>query len=186
MTQTQSRPPMAASDEATSNQLRLAREQGDAFERALKQMTEHEAHGAEQRAGDYLIGYAVEHAEGMYELHDGELRWMEPRDENAHLEIVVRDAGDGRFIPGLAVHATLIDGEGREVGTHEQPFLWHPWLYHYGRNWRVPGSGAYTLRVRVEAPTFCRHDKTNGQRYARPAEVEFQRVQIETGQKHSA
>ncbi|NIR39994.1 MAG: hypothetical protein GWN07_29510 [Actinobacteria bacterium] len=175
---------MEPSDEATDAALKLARDQGDAMERALKHMTEEEAtDGGEQHAGDYRVGYAVEKAEGLYHMRDGHLRWEEPTDENVHVEVSVRDAADGRFIPGLTVHATLIDPDGQEVGTHTQPFLWHPWLYHYGRNWRVPGDGAYTLRVRVDAPTFHRHDRINGDRYADPVEVEFRGVRIVTGQK---
>ncbi len=77
----------------------------------------------------------------MYEWRDGELVWHEPQDENVHLEISVRDAGDGRFVPCVRVIATLIHADGTEVGTHEQPLLWHPMLYHYGRNWRVARGG---------------------------------------------
>jgi len=175
-----------ASDEANQEQLRLAREQGEALQRAIDNMTKKEAHdGGEQSAGDYLIGYAVEEAGGLYHLQDGELRWHEPQDENVHVEVAVRDGADGRFIPGLEVYATLIDGEGREVGTHRQPFLWHPWLYHYGRNWQVPEDGEYTLKVRVEIPDFPRHDKENGRRFAEPVEVEFEGVKVKTGQKKS-
>lgn len=180
------KPPMQSSDEANQKQLEMARAQGDALQRALEHMTQQEAHdGAEKRAGDYLVGYAVEEAEGMYHLRDGALEWQEPQEENVHLEVSVRDAADGRFIPGLAVHATLVDEQGREVGTHRQPFLWHPWLYHYGRNWRVPGDGTYTLRVRIDVPDFPRHDKVNGRRYAEPVEVTFTDVAIKTGQKKS-
>ena len=180
-----SNPPMVASDEATSQQLKLARAQGEAFGRSVEHMTQQEAHGAEIRAGDYLIGYAVEKAEGMYSLVDGELAWHNPTDENVHVEVVVRDGADGRFVPGLTVYATLVDGKGNELGTHQQPFLWHPWLYHYGRNWQVPGPGTYSLRGRVEPPTFMRHDKENGRRYAYPVQVEFRNVKIDPGQKLS-
>lgn len=180
-----SKPPMRSSDEANQEQLKLAREQGRAYQDALRNMTKKEAQGAEQHVGDYKVGYAVEEAEGMYELRDGTLQWSEPKDENLHVEIAVRDASDGRFIPGLAVQATLIGPDGKEVGTHEQPFLWHPWLYHYGRNWRVPGDGEYTLRVHIEAPRFGRHDKKNGKRYEKPVDVEFKGVKVETGQKKS-
>jgi hypothetical protein len=173
------------SDEAKQQQIALAKGQGEAFQRAVDNMTQKTAHGAERRVGDYLIGYAVEDAEGMYHLRDGKLEWAEPSDENAHVEIVVRNAVDGRFLPGLTVHATLVDSGGKEVGTHEQPFLWHPWIYHYGRNWRVPSDGVYTLRVRVEAPQYPRHDKINGKFYAEPAEVTFENVRIKTGQKRS-
>ena len=70
-----------------------------------------------------------------------------------------------------------------EIGTHHQPFVWHPWLYHYGRNWRVPGDGEYILRIRIEAPEFPRHDRVNGRRYATPVDGEFPGVMITTGQK---
>lgn len=182
---TREKPPMVKSDEATEEQLQMARKQGEALEKALRHMIEQEADdGAEQRAGDYLVGYAVEKAEGMYRLDEnGELVWEEPQDENLHLEVSVRDAADGRFIPNLTVHARLIDSSGNDVGLHRQPFIWHPWLYHYGRNWKVPGDGDYTLQVRVEAPNFHRHDKKNGKRYAEDVEVEFGNVKITTGQK---
>jgi hypothetical protein len=62
--------------------------------------------GEEKRAGPYLVGYAIEKAEGMYQPGDnGELVWHEPEEENLHLEVSVRDAADGRFIPELTIHA---------------------------------------------------------------------------------
>lgn len=177
------RPPMEPSDEASESQLDLARDQGSAVERALEHMAEEVAtDGGETRAGDYLVGYAVEEAEGMYHLRDGELVWEEPEDENLHVEVSVRDGSDGRIVPGLDVTATLVGPDGEEVGTHKQPFVWHPWIHHYGRNWAVPGDGSYTLRVRIEAPDFPRHDKKNGKRYAQAVEVEFENVEVETGQ----
>lgn len=178
-------PPMIPSDEATKEQLQMAKAQGEALGKALHHMTHKEAHGEERHAGDYLIGYAVEHAEGMYMMQGGELVWYEPRDENAHIEISVRDAADGRFIPGLTVRLTVLDENENEVGTNIQPFIWHPWLYHYGRNWVLPGDGTYTFHVYIEAPEFMRHDKKNGRRYADSVEIEFQNVRIETGRKIS-
>lgn len=177
-------PPMQPSKEATAETLQMAQEQGKALEKALLHMTRKEADdGDEVPAGDYLVGYAVEKAEGMHEPRGGELEWLEPRDENCHLEVSVRDGADGRFIPALDVKVTLIDAQGHEVGTHRQPFVWHPWLYHYGRNWKVPGDGRYTLRVRIDPPNFARHDKVNGDRFREPVEVTFEGVKIETGQK---
>jgi uncharacterized protein involved in high-affinity Fe2+ transport len=111
--------------------------------------------------------------------------WEEPGDTNAHVEVAVCDAADGRFVPALTVYATLIDSSGKEIGTHQQPFLWRPTLYHYGRDWRLPGDGEYRLRIRIEPPIFPRHDKTNGKRYSQPVEVEFPNVQIKTGRKIS-
>lgn len=176
-------PPMKSSDEASSQQLELAKQQGQALQQALDHMMQKVAHdGGEKSAGEYLVAYAVEAAEGMYQLQDDELVWQEPGDKNVHVEVAVRDGADGRFIPGLTVYATLIDESGQEVGTHQQPFLWHPWLYHYGRNWQVPGDGTYRLKVNIEPPTFMRHDKKNGKRFAAPVEVEFTSVSIKTGQ----
>ncbi len=179
-------PPMKASDEATKATLEMARQQGQALEKALKHMTQEEAtDGGTMAAGDYVVAYAVEDAEGMHVMQGGKLVWTPPEDENCHVEVAVCDGADGRFVPGLKVTATLVDGDGREVGTHEQPFVWHPWLYHYGRNWRVPGDGTYALTVRIEPPTFMRHDKLNGDRYRERVEVTFEGVKIKTGQKKS-
>ena len=177
-------PPMDPStSEATAKQLDLAREQGDAYGRALTHMTTEVAHdGGEQAAGHYRIGYAVEEAEGMYEWTDGALEWRDPGESNVHVEVSVRDAGDGRFVPGVKVLATLVDPHGDDVGTHEQPLLWHPMIYHYGRNWTVGTDGEYTLRVRVEPPTFMRHDEVNGKRFTEPVEVGFTGVKVERGQ----
>jgi hypothetical protein len=168
--------------EASRRQLELAREQGEAYGRALRHMTDDVAgDGGEQEAGHYRIGYAVEEAEGMYEWSGEELVWREPGDANLHLEISVRDAADGRFVPGLRVMATLFDPDGQEVGTHEQPLLWHPMIYHYGRNWNVPCDGDYRLIVRVGPATFMRHDEVNGRRFTEPVEVGFDGVKVERG-----
>ena len=177
------RPPTKSSDEATKKQLALARKQGAAYEAALQHMVQKEAQGSEKHAGDYIVAYAVESAEGMYHREGDELTWQEPQSENVHVEISVRDGADGRFVPGLAVFVTLYDSNGQQIGRHQQPFLWHPWLYHYGRNWTVPGDGQYRLHVRIEPAEFGRHDKENGRRYWKPVEVEFSEVEIETGQK---
>lgn len=176
----------ASSDESSEAQLLLARAEGEAYGRALAEMTQNEADDGDQiEAGDFLVGYAIEEAEGMYSWDDGQLRWTDPTDENAHVEIAVRDARDGRFVPGLEVVVALATSDGHEVGTHEQPFLWHPWLHHYGRNWKVPGDGQYRLAVHIEPAGFMRHDKQNGARFVEPVDVEWPAVTIRTGQKRS-
>jgi Fe2+ transport protein len=172
------------SEEASRFNLALASAQGAAFAAALKHMATFVADdGREVQEGEYLVAYAVEEAEGLYHFRRGKLEWHQPTKENVHVEVVIRDAADGRFIPGLKVFATLIDEKGHEIGTHEQAFLWHPWLYHYGRNWKVPRDGVYTLRIRFAAPEFHRHDRMNGRRFAKGAEVEFTNVNIKTGRK---
>lgn len=158
--------PLVPSDEGDAKGLELGRAQGEALTRTLKHMTDEITHdGRETQHGEYLVAYAVEEAVGMYVPGDGGLEWRPPENENAHVEIAVRDAADGRFIPGLKLEATLTAPDGSEVGTHELPLLWHSYLYHYGRNWRVQGDGDYSLRVRFDPPLFPRHDKKNGHRF---------------------
>ncbi len=177
------RPPMDPNtSEATRAQLDYATAEGDAYGASLTYMTGTVAHdGGERRAGDYLVGYAVEEAEGMYEWVDNEIVWREPGEDNLHVEVAVRDGSDGRFVPMLTVMATLVAPDGTEVGTHEQPLMWHPMIYHYGRNWRVPVDGEYTLRVHIDPPMFMRHDEANGRRFLEPVDVEFTGVKVERG-----
>src|SRR3954447_20123241 len=114
-------PPMDPNtDEAEAKQLDLARQQGESYRRALEYMANDVAHdGGMQAAGEYLIGYAVEEAEGMYDWEGGNSGWHTPDGENLHVEIAVCDAADGRFIPGVKVTGTLVDPEGSEIGSHE-------------------------------------------------------------------
>lgn len=175
---------LTVSDEGDARGLELGRAEGEAFGRILKHMLEDVADGGKEiESGDYLIAYAVEKAEGMYVPTNGNLEWQAPEKENIHIEVAVRDKADGRLIPGLDISVTVLDAKGRQIGTHQHPLLWHPYLYHYGRNWHVPGDGTYSLRVRFPAPQFHRHDKKNGNRFAKGADVTFEGVRLKTGKE---
>jgi hypothetical protein len=176
-------PPMETSEEATPDELDLARKQGEAYAAAVHQMLK-ETQGRQKHVGDYIVAVAVEKAEGMYRLEDVTLKWENPGDTNVHIEVMVADGADGRFIPDLSVEVTVIDGNGNEIDTHAHEFVWHPWLFHYGHNWILPVSGSYTLQVQVAPPLFLRHDKKNGIRYYQPVLVEFENIPIEVGQKN--
>lgn len=178
-------PPEKPSDEADRHQIAMAKREGAAYHASLKYMAYEVADtGGEKHAGDYIVAYAQERAEGMYMWKaEGELEWSEPGDENCHLEISVSDAGDGRFIPYLDIIATLTASDGDVVGPLKIPFLWHPGLYHYGRNIKVPGDGEYKLQITIKPPAFMRHDKVNGKRYARTVDVAFDAVTIKTGKE---
>lgn len=178
-------PPAKPSDEADRHQLKLAKEEGDAYFRSLEYMAKDVADtGDTQHCGDYIVAFAQEEAEGMYTMKDGKLEWTEPaEDENCHFEVAVLDATDRRFIPGLNVTLTVMDEEGTVVGSEHMPFLWHPGLYHYGRNWALPGDGRYTLRIDIPAPDFPRHDKTNGKRFGEAVQATFKNVEVKTGRE---
>jgi hypothetical protein len=171
------------SDEVDERHLELARRAGDCYLEAADHMIEDVADtGDRAEAGGYVVGFAQEDAEGMYRLTGGTLEWEEPdEDENCHLEVIVADAADGRFVPGLEVRAGLQNAEGEGVDPTPIPFVWHPGLYHYGRNLSLPGDGEYTVTVDVKPAEFPRHDRENGDRYAEPVEVQFGGVRIETG-----
>jgi hypothetical protein len=183
MTTAPDRPPLdPGTSEADKRQLELAEAQGEAYGKALDHMAGDVAKGGGERpAGEYLVGYAVEDAEGMYHWTGDGLEWRNPEGENVHLEIAVRDAADGRFVPGVAVQATFVTPGGEELGPYAQELVWHPMLYHYARNWQLPEDGLYGLRVHVDPPTFMRHDEVNGRRFTEPVDVEFSDVRIERG-----
>jgi hypothetical protein len=111
----------------------LAKGQGDAYGRALNTMEKMDDHGLAKRVGDFELEYVLDDAEGLYVFCGEDLEWREPSDANLHVEIVVRDAADGRFVPGLTVYVTLYDQMGKEIGTYHHLFLWHPSRATIGR-----------------------------------------------------
>lgn len=184
-------PPMEKSNEAEPEQLAVARTQGDAYGKALEAMKEEDG-AALAPAGNYVVAFVNEQAEGMYAT-DGSssvdppkgLVWREaPEEANAHLEVAVADGADGRFVPGLDVTVTLLDDD-RELFSQRAPFLWHPFLFHYGFNAKVPGEGPYTVKIHIEPPSWMRHDPKNGKRYGEPVDVVFEDVSFEPGRKPS-
>lgn len=176
--------PERASNEATAKQLGVARAQGDAYAEALKAMAEQEG-AVLTRAGDYLIAFVNEHAEGMYDRTGDQLVWREAAAEaTVHLEVAVADGSDGRFVPGLSVHMDVAQ-EDRVLICTDLPFLWHPFLYHYGSNAVLPGTGPFDVTVQVRAPGFMRHDPVNGRRYPEAVTARFRKVKFACGRKES-
>lgn len=169
---------MATQEPLSAQKDKLRKDQGNAFQAALEYM-QTEAANAQAEVGDYVVTLACEEAEGMYHLMNGELEWMIPApDENQHVEIVVQDKDDMRFLPGLEIWCELFDKDGKSVGKKQQPFIWHPFLDHYGINWVIPGEGDYTAEVTIKAPTYCRHDEFIGKRYAEDLTVKLGPVHL--------
>jgi len=182
---TNTAPPREVTDEASQRGLELAKQAGDAYHRMVEYFVREVAHdGALQEVDDYLVGVAVEEAEPLWHLLGGKLTLTEPAEgANAHLEVVVMDRADHRFIPQLMVQVELSRQGGEQVGTYHLPLLWHPTMFHYGHSVHIPDDGTYTLTVHIEAPTFGRHDTTNGKRYEKPVSVTFEGIQMERGRK---
>lgn len=170
------------SDEVDQTQIDLAKSAGEQYLSALDYMAKRVADtGSMMQAGDYVVAFAQEGAEGMYRVIGGALTWADAAPgTNCHIEIAVLDADDHRFIPSLSIECVLIR-DGKEIVRFTPEFLWHPGLFHYGKDVEVPESGIYDLRVAIAVPTFGRHDKRNGRRYAEPVAVTFKSVHLETG-----
>lgn len=136
--------------------------------------------GAEKKtAGDYQITYRIGPAKGMYEFSAGKLEWKEPQEENAHLDVLVTDAVDGRPLPGLHIVATLLDAKGGQAASNHLPYVWDPQENHYGSNVKVAQSGDYMLQVHVFPATFPRTDKEKGKRFVADVHVQFEGVRID-------
>ena len=110
-------PPAKQTDEAAPHHHRMAQQQGDAYKTAVTHMAEKVAMtGGEAHVGEMIVALALEPAEGMYEWDEGALQWVEPGDQNVHIEVSARDATDNRFIPGLKVHVRVLDEERPDEG----------------------------------------------------------------------
>lgn len=166
-------------------QERLVRAQGEAYKASYDRLMADDPH-AETETDDYRITASFEPAEGMYipDGEDGSLRWRTPvGGENQHFEVIVRDREDGRFVPGLDIRLRLLDAGGTAVADLAIPFIWHPFVLHYGIDGRIPAEGDYTAEVFVAAARFARHDQVRGRRYARDVRVRLGPVHLTPGVK---
>lgn len=161
----------------------LAQHQGITFDAALEKMKEDATHASEE-VEDYIVSVACEEAEGMYMFHGDKLEWMIPaKGENQHIEIVVQDRKDKRFLPGLEITCHVKDDTDTVVAQFATPFVWHPFLFHYGMNCVIPKKGKYTIDVVISKPTFHRHDEEVGLRYKKDVVVSLGPVQLTPGRK---
>lgn len=172
--------------ETMEAQKHLAKGAGKAYANTLKNMYKQANDGRDIVIGDYHLAFAVEYAEGFWDYEHGDFRYKVENDmsgkTNAHVEVAALDAKTGRFLDRLDVTATLLRN-GKQIGTMMEHFMWHPWLYHYGDNWRVPSAGVYDLKVHIEPPAYRRYGKTDGRQFTRPLDYTFTNIKIKTGQK---
>ena len=127
-----------------------------------------------KKVGDYIVSIASEESEGMYEFNNGELQWQTPgKQENQHLEVIVQDADDKRFVPYLNIKVDVLDQSENMIAELNPQFLWHPVANHYGQNYQIPSEGNYSFEVSFDAPAFGRHDEILGKRLVEPVKVKF-------------
>ena len=176
--------------DAAAGQQLLAQAQGDAFHQTTQAMYAQANDGHDKPLGDYHVGYAIEYAEAYWYFPDSTSRKLRYQTHvessavsNGHVEITVLEARTGRFLPGLHITGTVLDEHNQPIATHDVPFMWHPWLYHYGENWRVRGTGTYHLRIHADAPAYRRYGRTAGREFASAIDTEFDNVKITSGQK---
>ncbi len=162
----------------------LVRSQGISFSLALDEMKEEDSY-ASKELDDYLLSVACEKAEGVYNYDQhGQLKWMIPAaGDNQHLEVVVQDVKDKRFIPQLKIEATIITQHNKPLQTIDLPFIWPPFLYHYGTNISIPTEGQYFVRITIKKPNFCRHDQELGKRYQNDVSLTLGPLNLTPGRK---
>jgi uncharacterized protein involved in high-affinity Fe2+ transport len=179
--------PATPLSEKMEAQTRLSKTTGDAYKNTLKEMFHQATDGKDTVSGDYFIAVADEYAEGHWFYKENKFVYMigneQSAKQNAHVEVAVCDAKTGRFLHDLNVVVTLYKGD-QKISMQKVPFMWHPWLYHYGLNWRVPAAGKnYRFMVHFDPPAYRRYGKNMGKQFTNPVDIEFDNLTIKTGQK---
>ncbi len=165
----------------------MAAKAGEAYSNTLQAMYKQANDGSDTISGDYFMAYAIEYSEGYWYVKDDKLIYKTDNEmsaeHNGHVEVSVRDAKTKRFMHDLNVTASLYEPDGSRIGTQKEMFMWHPWLYHYGKNWRVPKGNTYRLAVHIDPPAYRRYGQTTGNQFSHPLDMTFNNVLIKTGQK---
>ncbi len=168
----------------TRDAIDLSRQEGTPVTSALAFESKNSpTHVSQRRVGDYTVSVVFERARGAWQLQAGKLAYATPTSSIGavnHIEISIRDAATGRLLPGLNVRATILDSRKREIDTYAMPFMWHPWMSHYGLNVAVPGNGRYMIRVRAEAPAFRRYGSSALKAFNSAIDVEMRGLRFVT------
>jgi hypothetical protein len=166
---------------AWDNEPALLKPSNAALSAAITALWTQSASGAEQAAGDYFVGYALDYSGAAVHLAGSKLRIQSLLDltgkDNVRLEILARDSRTGRLIPSLKPEASLIAPDGKSYGPGELPMVWNASFNDYQRNARIPNKDAYKLRVHFEVTGIRRWGRQN-ERFALPADVEFENVSL--------
>ena len=155
----------------------LSRQEGTAVASSfLTALRGDPANGSQRRSGGYTVTVLLRRAQGVWISRDDKLVYKPPNSSVGpvnHMEISIRDVTTGRLVPDLNVRATILESRRKEIDTYAVPFMWHPWMNHYGLNVAVPGKGSYIIRVRADAPSFRRYGSSALTKFNRPVDVEL-------------
>jgi hypothetical protein len=161
--------------------MHLARLQGDAYAQAAAHvLSEASGLGAEARVGGYRIGY-IARVEAGTETLGATCEHGDVELGTVSLGVIVRDAADGRFVPGLQVAVTIMEANGSELGCHSHALLWHPVAHQYARDWTLPRVVPLRVRVSVASTPLLRRSEIYSDRLAESVEIEFADVMIPSG-----
>ncbi len=169
-----------ATEAAAAKEAELLKPCNAALSASITALWQQSASGEEKADGDYFVAYAVEAASSSIL---GRRRRNDARDfgdDNARLDVLVRDSRTGRLIPFLAPQASLeTPGELHDKGSLAP--MQHPWLNLYGRYLRLERKTSYRLRITLEAPDFRRWGR-HSERFALPAQVVFEELSLHPSQ----
>jgi hypothetical protein len=170
---------MAEKKTKAKKQDELVKKQGDALIASANLYMEDMIHTV-KKSHDYIVTVAFGSPDGRYmPQSDGSLDWDMPEGfSNMHVEVVVQDRDDKRFVPYLDVSVRILDQNDNPVTESEAPFMWHPYVFHYGMDTVIPEEGDYTIEVTIKKPDFGRHHKDHGKRYADDVTIKLGPVKL--------
>lgn len=137
--------------------------------------------GGQTTVGPWRIGYVVEAAEPWYQAESGRQHFRQAAPgETHHIEIIPIEAATGRIVPDVPIHVDVLDAAGNVVDSKALNFYYAE-FFHYANNFSIPQAGTYTLRAKLDPPTFLRHGEEAEQpALAEGAEVTFTGVELKT------
>jgi hypothetical protein len=170
---------MAEKKTKEKRQEELAKKLGDLINTSYAAHLEDLAHSV-KRTGDYIVTVAFENARGQYvKQTNGEIDWEDPAQFGMfHVEVIVQDRDDKKFIPHLDVFVRIYDKNNELVTESSAPYIWHPYAYHYGFDTVLPDDGSYHAELVIKTPNFDRQHTAHGKRYTDEVAVRLSDVEI--------
>lgn len=138
--------------------------------------------GGSTTTGPWRVAYIVEAAEPWYHGVGAQQHYREPAPgETHHIEIIPIESATGRIVPDVPIQLEVVDSAGAVVDSKSLNFYYSE-FFHYANNFSVPQEGTYTLRARLDAPTFLRHgEATEPPALGEGAQVTFTGVELKHG-----